>query len=802
MTRVVQAPSRAAATSRGPSRFLATAAAGAGPVLIVACVLVALRGFVFGDRLSNQHPDLLAFVLPRLSFLGRSLASGHVPLWNPFDMTGTPYAADPQSGWLYLPPMLLFSTLSPGAAMRAFIALNPMLAGIGAYAFLRKERLRRVAATVGGLSLAMAMSTSIVAIAMPFAGALAWTTVVLLGASGYTRAHTTAARLGWMALAAFAWGQVAGAHMSHGLGTATALVVAYLAGAAVREVRAGRTTPQRAGLLALGFLAFLPLANLAVFLPRLALAARSSLRGGYEALGAPLAQAAGIDERPIVANGVWSGWPLSLGSAPGASAGAVVLLALPAALRWRTHRPLAVGLAAVAAAAYVATWSVLIEASWFRELVLRLPYGDVYLHNPGRLRYLWLLIAPPLAAIGVHGFVERPLPARLALRWLGIGAGVFLALPLALGAYPARLAIAALGAIPAAPALVGLARGRPWAHAAVAGALAAELVGGALFAQAYEGGTVYFGLEAGSQPNLVLQPLRWPRIDAGAFLAEGEFVGKLRGYDRYLTWDAPSAFNQKGYLFDQATRHRAALTNERSTLFGVHDALGYNPVQLPRYWSFIRATDDEPVFYNASVLNEPTLEDLRLLGVRYLIVSRGATPPVPGTVVATEGRYALVEVEGWQPRASLVTRWEVVDRAVEALKAVLAPGFDPGSVAVLEEEPGIESTVPADGTVTYREVEPEDVRMAVDAAAPSVVLVRNNWDEGWSATVDGRPAPVLRADYFRQAVPVPAGRHEVRLTYRDPWIGRGLLASGLAWLVLAAALARAVGELRRRSSSV
>ena len=72
----------------------------AGPTMIVASVLIALRGFAFLPRLANQQPDLLTFWLPRSCLMGDALAAGRVPLWNPFEMAGTPFAADAQSGWL------------------------------------------------------------------------------------------------------------------------------------------------------------------------------------------------------------------------------------------------------------------------------------------------------------------------------------------------------------------------------------------------------------------------------------------------------------------------------------------------------------------------------------------------------------------------------------------------------------------------------------------------------------------------------------------------------------------------------
>ena len=178
----------AADASRLAPRAARGMASWLGPLLIVGSVLFALRGFLAGG-LTNQHPDLLTFWLPRWSFLGDSISAGRIPLWNPFEMAGYRFAADPQSGWLYAPPMLLFSLFSPGQALRLFILLNPLLAGLGTYAFLRKESLERAAATAGGLVLAMMMSTSTIVISLPFAGALAWTAVLLVAASGYRRAE-------------------------------------------------------------------------------------------------------------------------------------------------------------------------------------------------------------------------------------------------------------------------------------------------------------------------------------------------------------------------------------------------------------------------------------------------------------------------------------------------------------------------------------------------------------------------------------------------------------------------------------
>jgi hypothetical protein len=817
------APTELTAAGTDLKRLRGASATVAGPALIIATVLIALRGFAFGGLLSNQHPDVLSFWLPRSCLMARSLSAAHVPLWNPFEMAGTPFAADPQSGWLYLPWMLTSWLFGCGDGLRAFIVLQPILAGLGLYWFLRREQLSRVAATAGGLSLAMAIATSNVAISLPFVGAIAWTPFVLVGASGFFGSPTWS-RLGWLALAAFAWGQVAAAHLSHGLVMCTALVVTYALARIAREVHRGRTTPLRGAALTIVFLAFLPLANLALLIPHFALAERSSLRGGYASLGATLARVAGADDqgRPLPTSGVWSGWPFALTSAPGAYVGAAILLCAPAAVRAHGRRYLAFVFLGVGAAAYLLTLNLLVGAEWFRDLIIRLPFGDVYLHNPGRLRYLALLIVPVLGALGLQSFMDRLPSGREAEWWLGGAVALAIIAPIALGADPLRFVLSAIGVAATCVPLVALFRGRRWARVGVPLVLAAELLAGALWSSLYQGGTVFLGLE-GREPSgaggsehasLPPQPLRWPEVPLGRYLTPGpiaRMISERGGEGRYLAWIPPAAYFNKGYLFTQGPNDWPALLLGRAMVFGLHDALGYSPIQVPRYWSYIRATDELPVFYNASVIQLPSMQDVWLLGVRYLIQANGVPPvlpngtqrTVPGRAVASERGYHLVEVTGWQARVSVVPGWTEARNGVQALHAVLEPTFDPSRHAVVEGdvESSASSTAAPGGSATYLERSPEDVRIAVDATAPSIVVVRNAWDEGWSATVDGRPAPVLRTDYFLQGVAVSGGRHQIALTYRDPTIGRGLLGSGLAWAALAVTTLVAVAASRRRQAA-
>ncbi len=91
-------------------------------------------------------------------------------------------------------------------------------------------------------------------------------------------------------------------------------------------------------------------------------------------------------------------------------------------------------------------------------------------------------------------------------------------------------------------------------------------------------------------------------------------------------------------------------------------------------------------------------------------------------------------------------------------------------------------------TVTARG--PNHTEMSVEAPAAGLLTVMDPWFPGWRAEVDGKPAPVLRADYAFMAVPVPEGTHRVVLRYVPAtlWTGlAGILSvlagtGGWAWL--------------------
>jgi hypothetical protein len=101
---------------------------------------------------------------------------------------------------------------------------------------------------------------------------------------------------------------------------------------------------------------------------------------------------------------------------------------------------------------------------------------------------------------------------------------------------------------------------------------------------------------------------------------------------------------------------------------------------------------------------------------------------------------------------------------------------------------------PADGrtrgAATVTHYAPEAITVTAEAPAPGAWLVLSEVTyPGWTATVDGRPTEIARADGLFRAVWLPPGPHEVALRYRPASFYRGAMVSGFTALALLATAA-------------
>ena len=176
------------------------------------------------------------------------------------------------------------------------------------------------------------------------------------------------------------------------------------------------------------------------------------------------------------------------------------------------------------------------------------------------------------------------------------------------------------------------------------------------------------------------------------------------------------------------------------------------------------------------------LDELRRSGVSHVLSLDAIDHPdlLREDLVRPE-RIAPLAIHVYAVRDPLPLRF--VARSVVAVprSSAVGLGASPSDVVVEGGVPVTEAT----GRVLAIEERTQEIRLRVEADRPTVVVVRDAWARGWSALVNGRPEPVLRANGRHRAVPVPTGVSDVVLRYRPPGLGLGIVLSALSAVVLA-----------------
>jgi hypothetical protein len=97
--------------------------------------------------------------------------------------------------------------------------------------------------------------------------------------------------------------------------------------------------------------------------------------------------------------------------------------------------------------------------------------------------------------------------------------------------------------------------------------------------------------------------------------------------------------------------------------------------------------------------------------------------------------------------------------------------------------------------------EPQRVELRVKLDRPGLVILADTYYPGWRLTIDGRPAPVLRANRLMRGAAVVAGEHSLVYTYSPIsfWVGAIISAAGLI-LLLSLLWPSVTGRLKRSSS--
>ncbi len=752
--------------------------------------------------------------LPVRAILFHRLRDGGLPLWNPYLYMGVPYLADPVNGVLY-PPHWLFALSYDFRLMTTLIvALHYLAAELFMYGFLRSLKLSRYAA-IGGAAVYMA--------------------------SGYLSMETTAHQFlyahAW--LPAFAWCvnlHLGGARRGLPLAVACGAMMLFagepqtlflaLAAACPLVLWQGREKPVTAVVSSL-LLGLLPLVLYLPILLPMSDFARESAR-------AHLGSVAGAIQ--------WSFHPLRFLEllAPnlfGRSIGALTFWAekpggvfeggfyTDSAYLGAAAIPLVTGVLCSGASRRreLVFWTALAVAGFLLAMGQHLPfYRWLYQALPG-----WNLFRYPERLLILPTFA---LPAALALsldelksgkrRWAVVALLASAAVLAALAWSPWNEWLAGLGSGAfrfTAPVLIGGSA----KHGLVAVVLMTELLWlrNALTQEQFLAAAVSLflcdTLAASRAPMMTL--------DAGYFqntpLAV-QMLGPGRGRQGPVLHvsDQPTigAFAFMPGEIEQTSgrllRHELL---DRTILSWESMESGLGAVYL--YATPSGPSDNSYNYALYRLRNElPEFTFDRLVGL--------------GLMTATaDGR---IRAAGWQPvgRASLSglqvfrspyyagpvvcpARSETLPGMDAVIERTKAKGFSPETVALFPE-PGPPNVVdlqgdagPAGDTAgvpgpaekcAVQKWEPEQVTIQTADSRPRWMVYRRAWSSGWNATLDGRPVQMRLAWGLFPSVELPAGAHEVVLSYEPGKAWIGLQIGVVAWTAWIGWMVYLLSRPRRR----
>lgn len=741
---------------RAASRLASVAAASA----VVAGVAVLWLRFNHAPSETPPRPvfdDLLNYYYPMAEYVGGRLASGALPLWNPYACSGVPLLATLQVAVLY--PGTWLSALVPAHLALPWLMFGEcVLAGLFSVALLRAWGRSHLAAASGGLVTVFAC---------------------VLGQTLWPPQVSTICWLPWLMFCvehvvrrgrALAWlGLVAGVALQCLAGFPQYLFYSYLLigpFAALRLLElhatgATRAALSRAALLlaAVGLGAGLAAVQL---LPGLELVAQSDRAGALlpaevhylnRAFSHTLPDVlrTGFDASPkVITHDLRDG-----AGYLGAATWLMLWLGVAATLR----TPLTWLLLAVGAAALVMADGYLGVVPGLYRAVAALPvFGS--LRTPERLRVVAFFCAVLLASAGFDQLGRDHPPSRRRR----------LEVVLALGAGVAFVGMAAVSGVAATWRVVG------------AAALAAFLLRGpspraSVAAQAALFALLLLDLALATQPYGWLR--RIPREASATY---------------YATDAQGRALEVPAGLLERVRRESGLARVEPMGLMpwvasgpahALYRVSCYGPL-VPAQWTELhRVLTGE---YSLGV----TLHDLRL-------GEAGAFFEVAGVArfVVSDRRAARV-VEAPRPplpRAYFVERHAQVEQS-EAFWEIRQRGLDFHSEVLLERDPGLPAARgPAPPALAASIVDYEPERVEVDVHAPhDGLLVLSDTDyPGWRASVDGEPARILRANGLYRAVRVDQGDHRVTFEFRPASLRNGALlsaASGLAAAAVGLALRR------------
>jgi hypothetical protein len=161
----------------------------------------------------------------------------------------------------------------------------------------------------------------------------------------------------------------------------------------------------------------------------------------------------------------------------------------------------------------------------------------------------------------------------------------------------------------------------------------------------------------------------------------------------------------------------------------------------------------------------------------------------------------LYENPYFVPRAYVAGTSIFTTSPIETLSWMASPDFDALENVILAAEPGDAQphVIPAKlvlregggagiygpaGQVEITARQPNSVTLKADLSRPGYVVLLDRYDSNWHAKIDGREAPVLRANQLFRAVYTQPGQHVIAFYYHQQGLWAGIFITCITIVAL------------------
>lgn len=289
------------------------------------------------------------------------------------------------------------------------------------------------------------------------------------------------------------------------------------------------------------------------------------------------------------------------------------------------------------------------------------------------------------------------------------------------------------------------------------------------------------------------------------FLIILTFMDLFRVGYRFLTYSNIKFFYPKteATLFienktkDDLGRFYGLISPEIPTAIGLYSIETYNPFYIYKSSKLIREMQTIKNTEANKVLITTGEKDARklfsFLGVKYILTTKDANPSINylGTkdhqldfeVIHKDDRYYVFENLSSFPRFGLYYDYVYVPNENEALAALSNNETNLAKKIILEDEPGIEKGT-GSGSASLKEASVNNLVFSASSDKPAIFYLSDTYFPGWKAKVNNQPARILKANYNFRAIIIPKGNSSIELYYQPKSFIIGTIISGGSLLLL------------------